>query len=169
LPDSEARPAIAASGGAAYIAWLSFSTEGSRIALARYPDVGTVITEIAEPNVFHQQLTVSLAGEDRGVIAWQTDDTTMHVVRFEDRGGTVFLGKPRVIQLVDADAGLFMVDVVHVGDDRFVVAWVESRFVGLDEPHRLFATQLDLADDALRPAPPVEPNTSVRPRKIRCP
>ena len=112
---------------------------------------------------------MALAAPDRGVIAWLSDDTTMRVVRFEDRAGTVLLGTPRTIPLVDADAGVGMLDVVHVGDNRYVVAWIESRFVTLDNPHRLFATQLDLGDEALLPAPAVMPTTTLSPRRLRCP
>ncbi len=169
LPDSEAHPAIGTSGAAAYIAWLSFSSEGSRIALARYPDVATVIAEVADPNKLHQELVVTLAAPDRGVIAWQSSGTTIQVVRFEDRAGTVLLGTPRTIPLVDADAGLVLTGVVHVGEDRYVIAWIESRFVALDTPHRLYATELDLGNEALRPAPPVVPTTSVSARRLRCP
>ena len=172
LPDSEASPAIATSGAAAYLVWLSFSGEGSRIALARYPDVATVIAEIGEANQYRTDVTLALAGPDRGAIAWRLHATTdLHVVPFEDRAGTIYVGTPRVIPSVEAEASGFTVGLVHVGDERYVLGWIETRNAGLDQPHRLYATVLDLANQALRPAPPIATTTSpsARPRRLRCP
>jgi hypothetical protein len=170
LPDSESAPAIATHGAAAYIAWLSFSGQGSKIALARYPDVSTVIAEVGDATAYNQDVRLVLAAPDRGVIAWHVYSTSeLHLVPFEDRGSALFLGTPRILATVDTDASAQAAGIVHVGDDRYVVGWIESRFVGLDHPHRLYATELDFGGDAFRSAPPVVPATSVRPRWLRCP
>jgi hypothetical protein len=168
LPDSEMSPAIATSGATAYIAWQSESADGARIALARYPDVTNVIAEIANPS-YGGRVRLALAGPDRGAIAWSNvHGTELYVAAFADRAGTIHVGAPRVFSTVEPETGAYTVGFVHVGDDRYVLAWIETEGV-LDDSSTLYASELDLATEELRPAAPVVPTTSLRPRRWRCP
>ena len=81
------------------------------------------------------------------------------------------IGTPRVLPHVDTELGQTAVGIAHVGDDRYVVGWIESGFITSTEEARLYAMQVDLAADAMRPAPriaPIAANTNAA-RRWRCP
>lgn len=155
----ETLPAVAASGSTAYIAWQT-GYANAPIALAAYPDVGTVLAELGDPTDDNREVSISLAAPGRGAIAWKAERAgTLNVVAFTETGGSVLFGSPHVVPAVRGGAPT-SVGLVHVGDDRYVLGWIETR--GFGDEERLYATELDLANEALRPAPPIE--TTVEPR-----
>jgi hypothetical protein len=168
----EAQPAIAASGTTAYLAWQESSPSlNSRIALAKLPDVATVIAEIGEQNKLNTDVSLTLAGPGRGAIMYRAGEAwysgPFHVVAFQERAGSIELSAPRVVPQVNPVASTMSVGLVHVGNDRYVVGWIES-----GEPARLYAMQIDLAKAVLRPAPAFEPAVAAvarQPRNLRCP
>lgn len=166
--DDEARPSIAASGDTAYITWqqgYGNSSTHARIALAKFPDVATVLAEVGDPNESNTDAALTLAEPGRGAIVYKAvDRERLYVVAFEESAGTVKLGAPRIVPRVDLDAFPDSVGLVHVGSDRYVLGWVEH-----GERSRLYAIQIDLANEALRPAPPFEVRPPAEPRKLRCP
>lgn len=173
LPDSEMRPMIAATGDAAFVAWIDSAENGSRIELARYPDVTTVLAEAAsDSSGAFGEMRFVLSSPDRGAIAYrQNPGPGIYVRSFEDRAGTLVLGTPHLVPLVETDKYPWLTGLVPVGNDRYVVAWIEEgAFASNDEAH-LYATELDLAGEQMRPAPPAprDPTVQPRPRRLRCP
>lgn len=171
LPDrSEYLPAVAAAGSTAYIVWQSYSA-GLPFSLAKYPDVGTVLAEVGDRNEESSAVTITLSAPGRGVISWNTYDAgRLNVVAFTESGGTVSFGSPHVVTAVNPLFGMTSTGLVHVGADRYVLGWIERR--GASDEARLYATELDLANDALRPAPPVEarpPVPGMPQRALHCP
>lgn len=167
LPQSEVTPAIASSGSTAFIAWLSDAGTASRVALARYPDVGTVLGELETGYV--QDLSLVLAAPDRGVLAWRPwNGGEITLVRFEVIAGALHFGEPRIVHNVGVQAGGHATSVVHVAGDRYLVSWIEGTYAGFEIEHRLYATELDMADTTMRRVPPRLPTSAGRPR-LRCP
>jgi len=141
-------PLMAAAGDALYVAWIAdMYSASAAISLARYPDVGTPLGTIgdANGNVWYPQLAV--AAPERGAVAWLVNGKSIiEVASFEDRNGTFVVGAPHVLPRVVDEGAPQPVGLVHVGDERYVIAWLEAG--------RLFATQLDLSmDERQRPAP----------------
>lgn len=172
LPDSESLPVIAAKGDGAFIAWVTSSAAGSRVSLARYPDVTTVLAEVggSTSGWWYTEAALALAAPDRGALVWSEAETgNLFVTPFEYRGQGIYLGDPHPIPDIDAGTRGSTVGFVHVGDDRYVVAWVESGSVATNGPNRLFAMQVDLATTTMRPAPPPSSDTSVRTQWLKCP
>ncbi len=170
LPDSESRPVIAASGDAAFVAWTESSANGARIAIARYPDVTNVLAEIGNGIGYNVAVQLAMTSPDRGAITWQTDPGPgVWVMAFEDHGGTLLLGAPRLVPTVEDGSSAYAAGLVAVGNDRYVIGWIEDHGTVLDSTTHLYATQIDLAAEAMRPAPPVVPDVSVQPRRVRCP
>jgi len=172
MPDrSEALPAVAAAGDTAYIAWQS-GYGNMPLQLAKYPDVATVLAEVGDANDTNGDVLIALAAPGRGAIAWHAEQAgTLNVMTFAESGGTVRFGTPRVMSAVHAGAPMDSVGLEHVGDDRYVLGWIEGR--ELTEQERLYATELDFANEALRVAPPVEarplPAASPTQRRFPCP
>jgi hypothetical protein len=168
---SEALPAVAAAGTTAYIAWQS-GYGSMPLQLAKYPDVSTVLAEIGDANETNLDVMIALAAPGRGAIAWRAESAgTLNVMAFTETGGIVQLGTPRVLPAVHANFQMDAVGLEHVGDDRYVLGWIEAR--GVSQMERLYATELDFANEALRVAPPVEtrprPAASAARRRLPCP
>jgi hypothetical protein len=74
---------------------------------------------------------------------------------------------PRVIPQVDPDANAWPVGLVHMSGDRYVFAWIEH-----DDEARLYAMEIDLGNEMMRPAPAFARNAAPAaraPRKLPCP
>jgi hypothetical protein len=162
-------PVIATRGTGAFVAWTTWSTQGPRIALARFADVSTVLADIEGPNEGYPygQYTVALASAERGAIAVRRE-TSMEVTPFEYSNGTLLLGAPVHQPLVDGEGAATLVGLEHVAEDRYILAWREPEAIGA-ERERLFATELAVFRDTLRPAPPVAPPAAAPPSRLRCP
>jgi hypothetical protein len=170
IPDvGAARPSIASSGTTAYVTWQIEASGRNRIALAKFPDVATVLAEIGDPNENNYEAALTLAGPGRGAVMYRSGGFAgkMMVVGFAESAGTVKLGVPRVIPQVDPDANPMAIGLVHVGGDRYVFGWIEH-----DTQARLYATEIDLGNEMMRPAPMFElgpaPATGAQ-RKLPCP
>ncbi len=176
----EVAPSIASSGDTAYITWQieEDSYVSSRIALAKFPDVTTALTEIGDPDDRNSQPTLTLADASHGAILYHSDKDlggtryslgTRYVVAFTESGGSVQLSEPRLIPLVDPDASSVRTfGLVHVSGDRYVTAWSEYR----EEQQRLYAMEIDFADAMMRPAPAFDAKRAPAPRavaKLPCP
>ncbi len=164
LPGSEARPLIAAHGDTAYVSWRFATTDGQALALARHPAVETPLAEIDLGTI--SVTAMVLASADRGVLLLESGGVatsehphTLDVMPFELREGAILFGDRTPIPAVSPDASERGVGLVHIGEDRYVVGWIESRFEGpfLEVASRLYAMQIDLAGVAMRAAPPVLP------------
>ncbi len=168
LPDGEYHPAIGAHGDAVYLAWLG----SSRISLARYPDVTSVIGEIEiEIESYVSELSVVMSAPDRGVIAWRTgyNGDNLYLRPFKDIGGSVQLGELVVVPPVYGSGGATTADIVNLGGNRYVIGWLESRADGITSVRRLFATVLELSDTLLRPAAVPPRVVPFVPDRRRCP
>lgn len=162
---SEFRPAVATSGDGAYIAW---QTEG-RIVLARHADPTTVIAELGPGVTYQSTFVLALSGPNRGALAWLGDDGALHVQGFVDEGAVVMLTDEERVSPVGTAAST-LVDLVHVGEGRYVVAWIEAGgYVTPRAPDRLFATERTPYLSSLRPAPPLAPAAAPLARPLRCP
>lgn len=169
LAGSEYRPVVAASGDTAYAAWVSESGNGA-IALARYPDVTTVIAELGGTDQWVAELELVLAAPDRGVISWRTGfEGTLHMMPFDIVDGVVMFGAERTLPLVDPEAGAYSAGLVHIADNRYVLGWIEGRWVGIEQRTRLYAAEINFTRNTMRPAPPVEKRPPLPPRKAYCP
>jgi hypothetical protein len=158
---AEKSPAIAAAEDSIYVAWQTeFYYSRSRIALARYPDVATVLVELGEPTSHSDQPDIALAAPGRGAIAWlEIDTNTVSVVGFEDTGTGILVGEPRVFEPV-RPGSMGMTRLVHISDERYLLAWTESNSIA----SRLYARVIDLAGEPR--ARPV-PNTPAAPAPSR--
>lgn len=161
----EWQPALASAGDAVYIVWTTdvYNAE-SQIAIARYPSVGTELATFGEPGGRAGQPTIALAAPDRGAVAWAAYHTgDVAVASFQDIGGTLVVGAPHLLPHV-FDRPATLVGMVHVGDERYVVAWLEGNTTF---GNRLYATQLDLSQDARqRPAPRVAAPTDAHAPRV---
>jgi hypothetical protein len=170
---SEFNAAVASRGDGAYIAWQTEGglETGAHIELARASDVTTIIGAVDGVAGFTSRHTIALSTPDRGAIAFIHTDDTVHVVPFADRSGTLLLGEPSIVKPVGTRGPSTVVGLVHVGGDHFVVAWIEVGMYYVDrDPDHLYATELDFAGAALRPAPPLTPVTAKPARsRLRCP
>jgi hypothetical protein len=170
LPSGESHPMIAASGDTAYLAWVNTLGHGNRISIARYPDVTTVLAELDPGPDWLGEVKIALSGPDRGALAWRTDLTQgFYVMPFEYQAGTLLLGTARLVPSVSTDWSPSLVGFAATSADRYVIGWIEYGVDILDDDSRLYATEVDLAGEAMRPAPALEPDLTVQPRRVRCP
>jgi len=165
----ELNPVIATKGDGAFVAWQNWTADGDRISIARYPDVTTVLAELPGPNPGYPygMYAVALSGPDRGALAVRSSDTHIAVTPFSYQDGAILLGTPTLQPLVDGEGGATLVGLRHIGGDRYVLAWREPEAIGA-ERERLFATELELVTNTMRPAPPSSA-PATRPSRLRCP
>lgn len=149
----ESNPALAVADESVYVAWVTdFYDSRARIALARYPDVGNVLVELGDAASYNRLPSLALAAPDRGALASIAADTnTISVVGFEDNGGAVLVGAPHIFAPVTL-ASVTWARVVHLEDERYLLAWIESD----GGSFRLYSRVVDLAGESrARPAPSV--------------
>jgi hypothetical protein len=162
LPErGETYPAIAAAEDSIYVAWQTDSYNSrSSIALARYPDVSTVLVELGEPTSYSARPDIALAAPGRGAITWLAQDTnTLSVVGFEDTGSGILIGESRVFEPL-GQGTITMTRLAHVGDERYVLAWIESNGAA----SHLYARVIDLAGE---PPARLVPNAPAAPAPSR--
>ena len=95
------------------------------VVLARYPTLD-VLAMIDDDVQFP---TLAMAAPDRGAIAWMTHDPeSLRVATFEQIGDLIVLGDERTISTVSTDLSDYkaIVGLVHLDDDRYVLAWFEQ-------------------------------------------
>lgn len=153
----EQQPVVASAGDTQYIAWVSDQfAASSRIALARFPAMTTLV-EIGTGD-FNVEPKLALAAADRGAIAWLAgDNASIQVVSFQDVAGAIRVSAPHAVEHAPTP-GFRLDGLVHVGGERYVLAWTEA--LPDQQGTRLLATQLDLATDErqhLAP-PPAQPS-----------
>src|SRR4029079_18066503 len=87
---------------------------------------------------------LALSAPDRGAITWQTDPGPgVWIMAFEDQGGTLLLGTPHLVPSVQEDASAYPAGLVAVGNDRYVVGWIEDQGTVLDSPAHLHETRVN--------------------------
>ncbi|HEY5923642.1 MAG TPA: hypothetical protein VIV11_18300 [Kofleriaceae bacterium] len=171
----ELEPAIASIDDTQYVAWVANNYDAAtRIALARYPDVTAPLATFGTLGGWNTEPYVALASPDRGAVAWHVRDAmsahdSVHVASFEVIAGVARVSSPRAIEPV-GESVRSLRGLVHVGDERYVVAWDEDTTV---DRARTFAMQLDLsADERQRGVadlpPPFDGRVPARRSRIPC-
>jgi hypothetical protein len=164
-PDSGAvRPVIATHGDGAFLTWQRYTVDGPRIAISQYPDVATVLGDIPGPT--YSAHATALVNETRGAIATMIGDDMLVVTPFE-RGAQLQLGTGMQVPLVDPVYYATIVGLHYVGNDQYVVAWIETK--DINAPSRLFATTIEPVTNTMRPAPPPATPAPMPDRRLRCP
>lgn len=158
-------PAVAVAGDSALLAWSSHLPLSAVIAIARFDEPSTILAEVGDPHRVNAEPLLALAAADRGAIAWVTYEPPMlGVARLRVNATGIAVDEPHVVPLVDVSSPPSPRGLVHVGGERYVVAWTEARADG----SRLYATTIDLAQaPSPRPLPPAPPVTTASPRR-RC-
>lgn len=150
---SDREPTLAASGSSAYVAWTADTDAGSIIRIARASAPSEPLAQVGNPALGNATPRLAMADDSRGAVAWITAEPTVRVASLRDDGTTVSVGPPHVISL-GAVGRISLNGLVHVGDDRYLVAWTEESYTA--SRARLFAYVVDVS---LAPGPePVAPS-----------
>lgn len=140
-------PVVASRGGAAYIAWTSYTANAATGWLAPYAGLDAAI-----PITAAQQIV--LADAAHGVLVWASSDSMLDVQPFENTGAGLALGALHAYPPVDPGTQTYvsLAGAASLGGTRYLLAWQEQR-LDYAGPTRLYATVIDLAD----PTPPAMP------------
>jgi hypothetical protein len=160
---ADTEPALATSGTSAYIAWTHVADAGTVVRVARADGATGAAVDVGLAPVQNRTPALALADGTHGALAWATYEPDLRIATLAGDGPSAVVGEPHVISVSN---GAALSGIVHVGEQKYLIAWTDSAAQTIDEVH-LYATVIDLAE-APRPVPPVTHPARPPVRPNRC-